>query len=100
MANESRIKLVGNACADEGWKYKTVSLRTIVNRHTDIVQFHGEMSTTARKKALHAFKTESETSILIMSIKCGSTGLNITEASGAISLDPWWNATMEQQGNV
>lgn len=43
------------------------------------------------------FKKGPGGSVLLISLKCGSVGLNIVEANQVILLDPWWNESIEQQ---
>lgn len=59
------------------------------------------MSHNARDEALSAFrddKSRSDVQILIASLKCGGTGLNLTVASRVICVDLWFNKCVEQQG--
>ena len=40
---------------------------------------------------------EGETSVFLISLKAGGTGLNLTGADLVIHYDPWWNPTAEEQ---
>lgn len=40
---------------------------------------------------------DSETKILIAGLKCGGQGLNLTAANRVISVDLWWNYSVELQ---
>ncbi|KAL9072997.1 MAG: hypothetical protein Q9161_003219 [Pseudevernia consocians] len=55
------------------------------------------MSHKAREKSISEFGTDPETKILVASLKCGGTGLNLTMASKVISIDLWFNSCIEQQ---
>jgi SNF2 family DNA or RNA helicase len=53
-------------------------------------------STHDRQSIIEKFK-QNEASILLISLKAGGTGLNITEADHVFILDPWWNPYIEMQ---
>jgi SNF2 family DNA or RNA helicase len=43
------------------------------------------------------FQTESDCPLLLISIKAGGTGLNLTAANHVIHYDLWWNPAVENQ---
>ncbi|KAJ6728636.1 TRANSCRIPTION TERMINATION FACTOR 2-RELATED [Salix koriyanagi] len=57
----------------------------------------GTMSVIARDKALKDFNTLPEVSVMIMSLKAASLGLNMVAACHVLLLDLWWNPTTEDQ---
>lgn len=57
----------------------------------------GTMSVAARDKAVKDFKTIPEVSVMIMSLKAASLGLNLVSACHVLLLDLWWNPTTEDQ---
>ncbi|KAI9385263.1 hypothetical protein POPTR_011G046400v4 [Populus trichocarpa] len=57
----------------------------------------GTMSVTARDKAVKDFNTLPEVSVMIMSLKAASLGLNMVAACHVLLLDLWWNPTTEDQ---
>lgn len=57
----------------------------------------GTMSVVARDKAVKDFNTLPEVSVMIMSLKAASLGLNMVAACHVIILDLWWNPTTEDQ---
>ncbi|KAF6154507.1 hypothetical protein GIB67_028399 [Kingdonia uniflora] len=57
----------------------------------------GTMSIIARDKAVKDFNTLPEVSVMIMSLKAASLGLNMVAACHVILLDLWWNPTTEDQ---
>ncbi|KAF2143698.1 uncharacterized protein K452DRAFT_325644 [Aplosporella prunicola CBS 121167] len=77
----SMIRIIEKVCDGENWLY---------------VPYHGQMSHSARDKAIETFK-KPEIRIMIASLKCGGLGLNLTMASRVISIDPWWNLSAEMQ---
>jgi SNF2 family DNA or RNA helicase len=58
---------------------------------------HGSMSSSERQRSLTEFSESSDASILIMTLKTGGVGLNLTKASYVFHLEPWWNPAAEEQ---
>ncbi|GKC46628.1 helicase-like transcription factor CHR28, partial [Tanacetum coccineum] len=50
-----------------------------------------------RDKAVKDFKRLPEVSVMIMSLKAASLGLNMVAANHVLLLDLWWNPTTEEQ---
>ncbi|XP_044495336.1 helicase-like transcription factor CHR28 isoform X2 [Mangifera indica] len=57
----------------------------------------GTMSVVSRDKAVKDFNTLPEVSVMIMSLKAASLGLNMVAACHVLLLDLWWNPTTEDQ---
>ncbi|GJW23431.1 RNA-directed DNA polymerase, eukaryota, reverse transcriptase zinc-binding domain protein [Tanacetum coccineum] len=57
----------------------------------------GTMSVIAQDKAVKDFNTLPEVTVMIMSLKAASLGLNMVAACHVILLDLWWNTTTEDQ---
>ena len=55
------------------------------------------MSVAARDRAVKDFNTNPEVSVMIMSLKAASLGLNMVAACHVLLLDLWWNPTTEDQ---
>jgi SNF2 family DNA or RNA helicase len=56
------------------------------------------MNRLQRADAVRAFSDpRGETSILLISLRAGGVGLNLTVASAVILVDPWWNPAIEDQ---
>ncbi|WP_420452403.1 DEAD/DEAH box helicase [Ilumatobacter sp.] len=58
---------------------------------------HGGVSRTARDRMVDDFQDGSAPPILLVSLKAGGTGLNLTAASQVIHYDRWWNPAVEDQ---
>lgn len=58
---------------------------------------HGSMNTKIRQEQLQGFQENDEASILIMTLKTGGVGLNLTKASYVFHVEPWWNPASENQ---
>ncbi len=52
--------------------------------------------TKNRESVVNEFQS-GETSIFLISLKAGGTGLNLTAADTVIHYDPWWNPAVERQ---
>ena len=61
--------------------------------------FHGGVSANNRRKLVDDFQSPSMGSIpiLILSLRAGGTGINLTEASTVFHFDRWWNPAVEDQ---
>lgn len=58
---------------------------------------HGAIPTKQRQKLLRDFNEYSGGAVLIMTLKTGGVGLNLTKASYVFHLEPWWNPSVENQ---
>ncbi|GAB4521828.1 MAG: hypothetical protein Tsb0020_40350 [Haliangiales bacterium] len=58
---------------------------------------HGGTAVKRRKTLVADFQREDGPPFLILSIKAGGTGLNLTQASHVVHFDRWWNPAVENQ---
>ncbi|WP_373498873.1 DEAD/DEAH box helicase [Desulfococcus sp.] len=58
---------------------------------------HGGVPVGKRKKIIEAFQDDEYTPYLVLSLKVGGVGLNLTRASHVIHFDRWWNPAVENQ---
>jgi len=54
-------------------------------------------STRDRAAVVEAFQAEAGPPVMLVSLKAGGTGLNLTAADHVFLLDPWWNPAVEDQ---
>ena len=59
--------------------------------------FHGSLTRTQREEMLDKFQKDDNTKTMILSLKAGGTGLNLTSATNVIHYDLWWNPAVEDQ---
>ncbi|MBQ9688084.1 DEAD/DEAH box helicase, partial [bacterium] len=59
--------------------------------------FHGSLNVQQREKMIDEFQNNPDRKIMILSLKAGGTGLNLTEATNVIHYDLWWNPAVEDQ---
>ncbi len=65
--------------------------------NTDPLFFHGSLTVGQRDEIINRFQNEDESKIMILSLKAGGTGLNLTSATNVIHYDLWWNPAVEDQ---
>uniref|UniRef100_A0A7N0T786 Uncharacterized protein n=1 Tax=Kalanchoe fedtschenkoi TaxID=63787 RepID=A0A7N0T786_KALFE len=61
------------------------------------LRFDGSQSQKVRVTVLKEFNGDSDKTVLLMSLKAGGVGLNLTAASNVFLMDPWWNPAVEEQ---
>jgi SNF2 family DNA or RNA helicase len=57
----------------------------------------GETPRIAREQILKEFQASPKPMALIMTLKTGGVGLNLTKASRVFHVEPWWNPAVENQ---
>ncbi|WKK63743.1 DEAD/DEAH box helicase [Corynebacterium sp. P8-C1] len=58
---------------------------------------HGGVSKTARDAMVDEFQDPNGPRAMILSLRAGGTGLNLTAASMVVHMDRWWNPAVENQ---
>ncbi len=73
--------------------------RHLLETYEEVVPFlHGGVPVDKRDEMVDAFQTDDLASpFLIVSLRAGGTGLNLTRASHVIHYDRWWNPAVEDQ---
>lgn len=62
-----------------------------------IACYHGGLSRTARDRLVREFQDGRGPGAMVLSIKAGGTGLNLTAAGHVVLYDRWWNPAVEDQ---
>ncbi len=70
-------------------------LATVFGREGLIL--HGGTSVKKRPELVEAFQQPGGPPFMVISVKAGGTGLNLTAASHVIHFDRWWNPAVENQ---
>ena len=65
--------------------------------HTRGYVLHGGTRVSKRAEIVDAFQGEEYVPFIVLSLKAGGTGLNLTKASHVIHFDRWWNPAVENQ---
>ncbi|CAG8844593.1 35014_t:CDS:2, partial [Racocetra persica] len=57
----------------------------------------GTMTRAERTQNMDIFKQENDVSVILVSLKAGGVGLNLTAAQRVYLMDPFWNPSVENQ---
>ncbi len=63
----------------------------------DIHCYDGDLTRTARDRMVSEFQNGEGPGALVLSLKAGGTGLNLTSANHVVLYDRWWNPAVEDQ---
>ncbi|MDO4631681.1 MAG: DEAD/DEAH box helicase [Corynebacterium sp.] len=63
----------------------------------DIPFLHGGVSKTGRDRMVQRFQADDGAPAMVLSLKAGGTGLNLTAANIVVHMDRWWNPAVENQ---
>jgi len=58
---------------------------------------HGSIPVGKRKNIIEQFQSSSYVPFMVLSLKAGGVGLNLTEANHVVHFDRWWNPAVENQ---
>ena len=58
---------------------------------------HGGVPVKERNQIVERFQSEEYMPYLVLSVRAGGTGLNLTKANHVIHFDRWWNPSVENQ---
>lgn len=65
--------------------------------HREGMVIHGGISAKKRTELVERFQGEEYLPYMVLSIKAGGVGLNLTAANHVIHFDRWWNPAVENQ---
>lgn len=63
----------------------------------EVFFFHGGLSRAKRDRMIEDFQEKEFGRLMVISLKAGGTGLNLTSAAHVIHYDLWWNPAVEDQ---
>jgi len=63
----------------------------------DCLVYHGGLSKRSRDAAVDRFQGESASRVMLVSLRAGGLGLNLTAASRVVHYDLWFNPAVENQ---
>ena len=74
-------------------------LKTYFNNRygIDVPFLNGSVERKERDRMVNTFNSPAGPPIMILSLRAGGTGLNLTGASVVIHMDRWWNPAVENQ---
>ncbi|KAL1841568.1 hypothetical protein VTJ49DRAFT_6941 [Mycothermus thermophilus] len=61
------------------------------------LRLDGTMAQKARAAVLNEFRESKKFTVLLLSLKAGGVGLNLTSAKRVYMMDPWWSFAVEAQ---
>ncbi|KAL8906452.1 MAG: hypothetical protein Q9171_006264 [Xanthocarpia ochracea] len=64
---------------------------------TDYVRVDGTVPRLERQLALRRFQGDPSISVILISLRCGANGLNLTAANHVFLMEPQWNPALEDQ---
>jgi SNF2 family DNA or RNA helicase len=76
------------------------SLLDLIEPHlaaNDITFVRLDGSTVDRAGVVNTFQADDGPPVMLLSLKAGGTGLNLTAADHVFLVDPWWNPAVEDQ---
>ncbi|KAL8707096.1 MAG: hypothetical protein Q9225_007829 [Loekoesia sp. 1 TL-2023] len=83
------------------FSFWTSTLDLVSTALTDIqisfVRFDGTTPHAERQRALDVFRTDPATRVILISLRCGANGLNLTAANHVFLMEPQWNPALEDQ---
>ncbi|KAF9652417.1 hypothetical protein BDM02DRAFT_3109440 [Thelephora ganbajun] len=77
--------------------YLNMVSRYLTNEGFAHVKYQGSMSRDERGRVVRAFMAKDNATVMLMSLKCGGVGLNLTRANRVISLDMAWSRAIDDQ---
>ncbi len=63
----------------------------------EVPVLHGGCARGAREGMIARFQSPDGPPVMVLSLKAGGTGLNLTAANHVVHLDRWWNPAVEDQ---
>lgn len=81
------------------FKEMTMPLRVFLEsvfNHPGLV-LHGSVSVAKRKQLIDEFQGDAYCPFMVLSLKAGGVGLNLTRANHVVHFDRWWNPAVENQ---
>ena len=92
--NENRKMLIFTQYREMGERLQ-VWIESATGKQPDFL--HGGVSIAERTRMVDAFQDDPSVDVMIISLKAGGTGLNLTAASVVVHYDLWWNPAVENQ---
>ncbi|KAF9976708.1 hypothetical protein BGZ73_008015 [Actinomortierella ambigua] len=76
----------------------TLIERPLADSNIPYLRYDGTINPDQRNKIIQDFMDPTKDyPVILISLKCGSLGLNLVAANHVIMMDPWWNPAIENQ---
>jgi non-specific serine/threonine protein kinase len=69
----------------------------LASNNINYTKLTGEENTKQKKQAEEKFQNDDSCKVMLITVKAGGVGLNLTSANYVLILDPWWNPFPEEQ---
>ncbi|KAJ3085528.1 hypothetical protein HK102_014080 [Quaeritorhiza haematococci] len=69
----------------------------LIARGFEYVRYDGSMDRQERQESIDKIKEDPNVTVILISLMCGSLGLNMTCCNRVILTDLWWNPAVENQ---
>lgn len=69
----------------------------LAKANMQFLRLDGSITQKARAAVLEEFRNSKKFTILLLSLKAGGVGLNLTSAKRVYMMDPWWSYAVEAQ---
>ncbi|KAK4546333.1 hypothetical protein LTR36_002010 [Oleoguttula mirabilis] len=69
----------------------------LTSSNITFLRFDGSMAQKERARVLTEFAARPKVTVLLLSLRAGGVGLNLTCASRVFMMDPWWSFAVEAQ---
>ncbi|KAL9008626.1 MAG: hypothetical protein Q9173_006270 [Seirophora scorigena] len=69
----------------------------LARAHIPFLRFDGTMSQKLRASTITTFTESPKGMVLLLSLRAGGVGLNLTAAQRVFMMDPWWSFAVEAQ---
>ncbi|KAF9106016.1 hypothetical protein BGX27_009350 [Mortierella sp. AM989] len=75
----------------------TLIEKPLISEQIKYLRYDGAMTPEKRNEAVRRMINDPTYPVMLISLKCGSLGLNLTVANHVVIMDPWWNPSLENQ---
>jgi SNF2 family DNA or RNA helicase len=91
---EGRKSIIFTQFIDSG---KLIKKRLSEETGKKVLFFHGSLDLEARREMIEEFEVDESIPAMVLSLKAGGLGLNLTMANYVFHFDRWWNPAVENQ---
>ena len=113
MDGEGSRRAISEACYEVGVSTDNVTIKSVVfsqftsfmsliepalqRSNMKFLRLDGTMAQKARTAVLEEFRQADKFTVLLLSLRAGGVGLNLTTAKRVYMMDPWWSFSVEAQ---
>ena len=94
IEQEGRKSIIFTQYIDAG---KIIKKRIFNDLGKKVLFFHGSLDLEARREMIEEFENDETIPAMVLSLKAGGLGLNLTMANYVFHFDRWWNPAVENQ---